>query len=163
MKLNDLLEEKQEKGTYAGLRFSDVDNDVIVELTKKLQLPNPIQKDDIHMTLLYSRKHLSDYTPAGEIDEKAYPEKLHIFETFDKKRALVLMLNCPYAIKRHEFLMKEHSATYNYPKYLPHITLSYDIGDMDLEKIKEQFNIIPIEFHINNEYSEELKLEWKPG
>ena len=164
MKLSTLLEKgNTTKGTYAGLRFSDTDNDNIEKIARDLGLPNPIQRDDIHMTLLYSRKYLPNYKPAGEIDEWAYPKEFHVFDTFDKKRALVLMVDCPYAIKRHNYLMKEHKATYDYPEYLTHITLSYDIGDMNLDKIKEKFDTLPKEFHINSEYYEELKLEWKPG
>jgi 2'-5' RNA ligase len=158
MKLTDLIEKKQEKGTYAGLRFGDGDNDKIAELVNNLNLPNPIEKGDIHMTLLYSRKHLPNYVAAGEIDEWAYPKNFHVFDTFDKKRALVMMLDCPFAQKRHKELMDKHQATYDYPEYLPHITLSYDIGDMEVPKWEN----IPKEFHINNEYQEELKLEWKP-
>lgn len=158
MKLSEIFEAKNQKGTYAGLRFSDDDNDVIVELANKLELPNPITKGDIHMTLLYSRKYLPDYVAVGEIDEWAYPKEFHVFDTYDKKRALVIMVDCPYAQKRHKELMEKHQATYDYPEYLTHITLSYDIGDMEIPKWKD----IPKEFHLNQEYQEDLKLEWKP-
>jgi len=158
MRLKDITETKEEKGTYAGLRFNDDDNDAIIELTKKLNIPNPINREDIHLTLLYSRKFLPDYKPAEKIDEWAYPTKFHVFDTFDKKRALVIKIDSPYAQKRHKELMKKHGATYDYPEYLPHITLSYDLGDMEIPK----WEGIPKEFHINYEYSEDLKLEWKP-
>lgn len=157
MKLKDIYE-NTEKGTYAGFRLSDDDNDKIIELVDTLGLPNGIEKSDIHITLLYSRKYLPNYEPAGEIDEWCYPSKFHVFDTFDKKRALVLMLDSDFMIKRHNQLMKEHEATYDYPEYLPHLTLSYDIGDMEVPEWKN----IPKEFHINEEYVEELKLEWKP-
>ncbi len=57
------------KGTYAGVRLSDDDADYIVSLCKQLELPNPIKRDQIHLTLLYSRKCLHDYTPQGNIKE----------------------------------------------------------------------------------------------
>lgn len=152
--LKQLLEET--KGTYAGLRFSDDANDAIITLVNKLQLPNPITTDDIHMTLLYSRKYLPDYVAAGEIDEKAYPKEFHIFDTFDKKKALVIMVDCPYAQKRHKELMEEHQATYDFPEYLTHITLSYDIGGMPIPEWKD----VPKELHLNTEYKEDLNFNW---
>jgi hypothetical protein len=159
MKVKDLIEDKKNgKGTYAGLKFSNDDCDIIVELANQLKLPNPIEKNDIHMTMIYSRKYLPNYEAAGQIDEWAYPKEFHVFDTFDKKRALVLKLDCPFAIKRHNQIMKEHKATYDYPEYIPHITLSYDIEDMEVPEFKN----LPKEFHIDTEYMEDLELEWKP-
>lgn len=163
MRLTDLVEEKTEKGTYAGLRFGDGDEDKIMSLIKKMGIPNPISREDIHLTLLYSRKYLPNYKAAQDTDMWAYPDDFHIFKGFDDKEILVLLLKSDDAHKRHKFLMKEHGATYDYPEYKPHITLSYDVdGYMSLEEIKEKFtSILPKEFHIASEYMEELKLEWK--
>lgn len=160
MKLSDLIEKKDDVGTYAGLRFSDSSNDAIINLVKLLKLPNPIKKDEIHMTLLYSRKYLPNYKPLGIIPEdvSGIPFEFHVFDTFDKKRALVLKLDCTWAINRHNELMNTHKASYDYPEYIPHLTLSYDIGDLEIPEFKN----IPMELQIVREYSEDLNLEWKP-
>ena len=152
------FKEHVKKGTYAGVRLSDDDSDFIIDWVKELKLPNPTPKKDLHLTLLYSKKYLPDYKPAGKIDEWAYPLKFHVFETFDNKRALVLKVKSPFLLKRHKELMKEHDATYDYPEYIPHITLSYDIGDMEVPK----FDCKRRELHLGEEYAEELKLDWKP-
>ena len=156
MRLQDLKETKNQKGTYAGLKFDNESNKTLIKLVNELGIPNPIDINEIHMTLLYSRKYLPNYKPAGNIDEWAYPTKFNVFETFDKKRALVLMVDSPFAEKRHNMLMKEHNATYDYPSYLPHVTLSYDIGELNIPEWKN----IPEKLHINVEYYEELNLEW---
>ena len=163
MRLTDLMEKEEQKGTYAGVKFNEESQDLIVNLAKEIGVPNPITKGDIHLTLLYSRKFLPDYKAAGDIDIKVTPKDFHIFVGFDKKEILVMKIDAPDLIKRHKELMKEHGATYDFPEYIPHITLSYDIdGFMGLQEIKDKFTkILPKELHITNEYSEDLELEWK--
>ncbi len=56
--------------------------------------------------------------------------------------------------------MKLHDATYDFPEYIPHITLSYDLGDMPLPKLPDDMRK---EFHLSLEYVEDLKMEWKPS
>ena len=152
--------EQETKGTYAGVRLAEEDSDYIISLCNSLMLPDPISKDEIHITLLYSRKFLPNYVPAGKINAICSPTEFHVFPTFDKKRALVLKVNSPWLKIRHDYLMKAHQATYDYPEYLPHITLSYDIGDMPQPAFPSD---IKKEFRLVEEYAEELKLEWKPS
>jgi hypothetical protein len=152
------LQEETQKGTYAAVKFSQDDEDKIVEVLNKLSIQNPINKNDIHCTLLYSRKFLPNYEPIESPDEWAYPKELIVWDTFDKKRALVLKLDCEYLVKRHRKLMDEHKATWDFPEYHPHITLSYDIGDNEIPNLKD-FNFK--EFHIIGEYKEDLQLDWK--
>lgn len=174
MRLSKILEkneEETEKGTYAGLRFSQDDEDKIIDIVTEMGVPNPIPKEDIHLTLLYSRKFLPNYKPAEMTDMWAYPDGYHIFEGKDGKNILVLMLKSEDAERRHLKLMADHGATFDYPEYRPHITLSYDMEDFGrmrnkksvLANIKEKYDtLLPKEFHLNAEYMENLKLEWKP-
>ena len=62
--------------------------------------------------------------------------------------------------ERHEFLMKEHKATYDFPEYIPHITLSYDIGDFDINTLDIE-DLDDIDFQVIEEYKEDLNLDWK--
>lgn len=151
MKFKEMLE-KQNKGTYAGVRFSEDSVNKIMKIVKGL--PNPISKNDVHTTLLYSRKYLPNYEPLGDIKEIAKVNGFKIFHTQDDKRALVLTLDCTFLINRHNELMNEHKATYDFPEYIPHITLSYDIEDRQIEDInfKETLDII-------SEYKEDLNLD----
>lgn len=149
----------ESKGTYAAVTFSQDDEDNIINSLKKLGIPNPVEKNDIHCTLLYSRKFLPNYVPIESLDEWAYPKELIVWKTFDKKKILVLLLNCPYLEKRHKELMKEHQATYDFPEYKPHITLSYDIEDFEVPNLND-FNFNK-EFHIIKECTEDLNLDWK--
>lgn len=71
---------------------------------------------------------------------------------------LVLLIECEELHNRHEFLMKEHDASYDYPTYKPHITLSYDAGEVDLDKLTDLTSLKDLE--ITTEYGEDLKQNW---
>jgi len=170
LRLEDLIETESTKGTYAGVRLSQDDEDTIIELVKKMEIPNPIERDAIHLTLLYSRKFLPDYEALGKVDMWAYPKGFHIFEGGNGKDILVLLVDSPDLEKRHKLLMKEHRATYDFPDFRPHITLSYDLEDFMrlrnkksvLDNIKNEFDtILPKELHISMEYKEDLNLDWE--
>lgn len=163
MKVTEIIEKKQEKGTYAAVKLSNKTNKAIVKYIKDNDIPNAIKPEKLHTTLLYSRKHLPDYEPAGEYEEAMHGKPIG-FEKWpsqpddDGKVAMCLVLKytCPELVDRHKFLMKEHGATYDYDEYNPHVTFSYDVGGMqckDLPKFEEDIEII-------EEYAEELNLDW---
>lgn len=78
-----------------------------------------------------------------------------MFETQSGTNALVLAFNSDYMRFRHDVGMAL-GATWDYPEYVPHITLSYDVGarkfNTDLE--------FDLEIVRSHEYVEDLDLEW---
>ncbi len=163
MKLVDITEKKQNKGTYAGVKFSDKTKKSIEGYIKDNDIPNPLSTDKMHSTLLYSRKFCPKYTPLGEMEE-ALIGNADAFESWEsqpdddgnKSNCLVLKYNCDALKDRHESLMDEHGATFDYDDFTPHITFSYDAGDLDpkkLPKFEEEIEIV-------EEYGEDLDLDW---
>lgn len=151
-------------GTYAGVRFCDETKKQLEEYCTQWNIPNCTPADKYHTTLLYSRKPCPNYKPLGDIAPPyvGSPKELVVWNTQPKEpggptaRCLVLKFDCEHLINRHQSLMQEHQATYDYPEYLPHVTLSYDIGDMD------HSNLPVPEFPLNvvHEYHEPLNLDW---
>lgn len=157
MKLIELTEEKVKRGTFAGIRLHEKTEEAILQHTKKHKIINATQKEDIHVTLLYSKKHLPDYKPLGPIDEMAVPNRFEIFKSTPddgtkSKNCLVLLLDSGYLHKRYSKLMKEHKATSDFDTYNPHVTFSYDIGDMDVDSIPKFTEAV----HLIREYKETL-------
>jgi len=163
MKLIDITEKKETKGTYAGVRFSDKTKDAVKKYMKDNKIPNPLRTEKMHSTLLYSRKYCPDYEPAGEMEETLIG-KSDSFESWESQpdddgntsNCLVLKYTCDGLKDRHESLMKEHGATFDFDDYTPHITFSYDVGDLDpkkLPKFEEDIEIV-------EEYGEDLDLDW---
>jgi len=107
--------------------------------------------------------YLPEYKPAGKLD-KPMIGKGKGFEVWDSQpdddghvaKCLVMCYDCPELVKRHEELMEEHGATYDFDDYKPHITFSYDVADMnpkDLPKFDGKIEIV-------EEYGEDLNLDW---
>lgn len=162
MKVTAIIEKKDNKGTYAGVRFDDDTNDSIKKYIEDNDIPNGISPKDFHTTLLYSRKFLPDYEPEGVYSQPMIGKPVG-FEKWSTQpddngkvsACLVLRYDCDQLTSRHEALMQEHEATYDYPEYKPHITLSYDIGSLqvkDLPKFDSELKIV-------KEYSEELDVD----
>lgn len=162
MKIEELLE-KKEKGTYAGAHFSQQTMDDVEKYIKNNKIPNPIDAKKLHITILYSRKFLPDYKPAGEYEKPlgGKPVGFEVWKGTDKDgeknaNCLVQKFDCPELHKRHKELMDEHDATYDYDEYKTHFTLSYDIGDFDISDLPPYDG----EIKIVDEYGEDLDLDW---
>lgn len=161
MKLGELME-AQKPGTYAGVDVDEDTEEAITAFMEANDIPNPIPPKKLHTTLLYSRKHLPEYKAQGKIDPPyiGVPTELEIWKTQDKQaNCLVLKYDCPELVERHKFLMKEHGATFDYEQYTPHLTLSYNIGELTLDDIGDPKEHIE-QIVISKEYSENLDLNW---
>ena len=79
---------------------------------------------------------------------------LEIWDT-PKGSALILCLDSEYLKQRHGLSMIL-GATYDFPDYKPHITLSYNLGAQYIE-VPQDINIV---IDVNSEVVEDLDLEW---
>lgn len=153
-------EKKSEKGTYIGWRYN---RDTIRDISQWMidnNIPNPIKKEKIHSTIIYSRKEI-DIEPKGKLvaSEYALSNRLGTFDTQDNKRALIWFIDCPAMVNRHNYIMKTTDATYDYVDYIPHITLSYEIpAEYDVDKLTTKG--LPLALQIVSEYKEDLNLDW---
>lgn len=163
--LNEIVRDKP--GTYAGLRFSNKSINKFNKLIDRFDIPNKVGDDIFHSTLLFSRKHLPKFKALGKLKNKmiGIPNTCEIWNTSgDKpKQALVLKFGCKEQIHRHKELMDLHKGTYDFPNYIPHVTLSYNVGeDFDLDELNKYIkdNRDKLELEIDSEYQEELDLNW---
>ena len=167
MKLEEIsLMEEAKKGTYAAVSLS---THAVVELMKYIKdndIPKWVKPSNLHTTLLYSRKHLQDFKPRGKLKDPIIgtPTELVVWETsaddgVPPTNCLIMKFDSPALVKRHQDLMKEHGGTFDYDEYEPHVTLSYDIGDLDIKKLPDVKKAIPtVVFDV--EYGEDLMLGW---
>ena len=107
----------------------------IFEIAKQAGVQNLHQRDKYHCTLIYSREPCKEPKPRKTLLIPVQAEKWDIFKSRDGKNCLVLKLNSAAMQQRHKQLMKELEASYDFPTYLPHITVSYDAGDIDTSKL----------------------------
>ena len=162
MKIQEIVE-GETTGSYAGVRFGDLTKDAICDYIKENNIPNAVPQDKLHTTLLYSKKYLPNYKPAGMYKKLIVGEPTE-FEVWPSQpdddgnisKCLVLRYRCPELVDRHKYLMKQHNAQYDFDEYKPHITFSYDVGDLKPEDLPAFTTPILIV----SEYGEDLNTNW---
>lgn len=117
--------------------------------------------DDMHVTVLYSRQPV-DPIKMGEawgteqngdlIVKAGGPRALERFN----EGAVVLQFASWSLVSRHNDMVRE-GASHDWPEYLPHITITYSGGDIDLSKITPFTG----ELHFGPEIFEPLDENWK--
>lgn len=147
-------------GTYAAVTFDHTTRKSIYRYCSLADIPNTVRPDKLHATLLYSDTDLPLFEPNEQYRYPlvAYPVGLSIWDTSDEGRptkCLVVLLDCDRLIERHELLIAEHGARYPHPTYQPHMTLSYDVGDLEMEGLPFFENYVP-HIIITGEYKEDL-------
>ncbi len=163
----DLLLEESTKGSYAAVTFSDATVKRLVKFCADNNIPKALKPHKYHTTLLYSKKHLPDYEAQGKLKKPwiGTPARFDVWDTQPKKdggettRCLVLVYKCKALEDRHNELMDEHGATYDFDQYHSHITLSYDIGSLKIKGLTDKIGDIG-DIEIVNEYGEDLNLDW---
>lgn len=148
-------------GTYAAVKFDHATRKSIHRYCAMANIPNMIRPDKLHTTLLYSDRDLPLFEPNDKYVYPlvAYPAGMDIWDTTNDQgqveHCLVVLLDCPHLIERHKLLMREHDAVYPFPNYQPHMTLSYNVGDLDPETLPFFESYVP-HVIIVGEYSESL-------
>ena len=169
MKLLDVMEKKKDEpeekpGTYAGVHFDDDTVKRIKAFSIDNEIPDRLESRKIHSTLLYSKKQLPNFKALGDLDEPLVgkPSGFDVWESQpdddgNKSNCLILQFDCPELVSRHNDLMTQHDAEYDFDEFKPHVTLSYNIGDFDVSKLNAE-DIGDI--NIATEYQEELNIGW---
>lgn len=172
MKLKDLINERtivekvdtddHSNGTYVGVKFSIDSRKKLKELCDNIAIPEPCDENDFHCTVMYSTKPLPKLVEDEDGDKEFDPpivaqmKKFHIFDTQDGNKSLVILLECEYLTTRHEEISEKYDAEYPHDEYRPHVTLSYNVGDIDLDDIDYELG----ELEIVDEYVAPIDLDW---
>jgi len=116
-------------GTFVGLSLSPDIAKELEDLCLRAGVPKCVGSEGFHVTLIYSRQALDGYTPTGMLEEEIVAKPLRYVTLSTRPRQLLLELQCEELVQRHEVTMAAHpEANYHHGDYVPHITLSYDIG-----------------------------------
>jgi len=144
------IKEQHKVGTYVATKFSPKSCTALVELQNKLKIQStPLT--EFHVTIMYSRKPFN-YPEHQELYSEVQTKGFYIFE--GEHRALVLLLDSKYLEKLHKDIMQQYNATYDFDKYIPHVTLCYDYKG-EVPKFTPNLNL-----ELTSIYTEELDLTW---
>lgn len=150
-----VTESKKEKGTFVGMRFSEDSVKKIMKFIKDNKVPNPIDKDDLHVTVVYSLNIMDGYEPKGELDPpiEVEPKKISLFG--EDKDALVVELKSSKLRKRNREIVDTYKPKQTYTDYKPHFTLSYDCKDFNLNVDLSELGVL----ELVKEYEEEAIID----
>lgn len=167
MKVSDLYEDAKKPGTYMAAHFDKQTVESIEQYIKDNNIPNSTSISKLHLTILSSEKHLPDCVNGSHLIDPsiiAKPDHLDVFTSPGNdgepdNNCLVLKVHSSELTKLHNDLIKEHNTTHKYGDFKPHITLSYNIGNMDITKLPDVSTSIP-EIVINKTLCEPFKNNW---
>lgn len=141
------------KGTYVARKIKNAES---LYNHYKNQGVDVVPMEELHCTIAYSKKEFKPELNSNEIeimyDEDIYP----YLEPLGDDGCIVMKFKSKEMTERWQDCI-DRGATYDYEKYIPHITIAINEKDLDLKSIrKPDFNII-----LSDEYTEELDLNWK--
>jgi hypothetical protein len=139
-------------GTYAALIPSQSSLTLLSNLQKTLGIPNPVSKDQLHMTLIYSRLPVPGIARLAANLEPIFGtivELAHL-PTQTGATCLVAKVSSDSAQNLHNICRVNFGATHDYASYLAHITLSYNCDvlptlDQPIDITFDQLSVKPIE------------------
>ena len=151
--------DERRKGVFIEASYTPEDCKKLHDWAKNtLHLKDPLAPHLYHTTLLYSRaqvdaeKLITNKNPGWIVAPKSY-ELLG-----DDHEVLVLIIDAPEMIKLHQQLLKA-GGTHDYDKFIPHITLSYNIKDDGLDVGSMQ--VPSMHLRVSGIKAEPLDLNWK--
>lgn len=154
------ITEAPEDGTFAGTRFDDMSVQELTRFAAENNIPNQVPPEDLHSTLLFSHMPLPDYKPRGMYKAAltAIPKDVKLWGD-DEEKALVIILDSPGLVRRHKYLMDKHpEATWDHNEFIPHVTLSYDVGNFDISTLDVR-KIGVLQFV--EEYKDDIEPDWE--
>jgi phage-related protein (TIGR01555 family) len=155
---------------HAGLRDADprtlyvrrdvLNADEIIVWAKAQGFTTTLPADDMHVTVAFSKQPV-DWMKAGEVwgdgELTVQPGGARLLERFGPdKDCVVLLFNSDALRWRHDHF-KEIGASWDWPEYQPHITISYKVPvDLDLDSIEPYRG----EIKLGPEIFEQVKENW---
>ena len=147
-----MLNEAPDEGTFVAWTVDDETDECLNEWLDDNGFPR--LDIDFHSTIAYSRRKVLPDIAKGDIE----PIEVEDFE-FDflgeEHNVLVLRFDCEEMKERHEFLKSEHGATHDFPTYKSHVTLCYDVNEIDDFDI-DSYDLPDCNLVFDHEYQEPI-------
>lgn len=127
-----LYEINDKSGIFAGVHFSSTTIDAIIKYQKDNNIPNPLDSKEFHSTVVYNKSPIINFRCLDELSPSWKGKfKEMILLPSDANKALCIEYECAKLTARWQQVL-DMGAAWDYPSFIPHITISYDIGDTDI-------------------------------
>lgn len=148
------LRTRLSRGTYVAVTYNQETVRALKETAFRLGLPNKADPSKYHTTIVYSDTAVPDYEVDSRLIGKVLndgPLKIEIWKGHSGPYACVAVFQSMILQTRFDYSI-DLGADQRYPKFKPHITLSYDVPqDFEL-KITE----IDIALICEREYKDDI-------
>ena len=140
---------KHPGGTYVCANLSRQSKDALGKWVEENNIPSPADPKQYHTTITYSRKGIPTVTDHKfDLPIKGKIIKWKIFPAQDNKKCLVAVVDSPDLEHYHTEIQTQYGAQYDYPDYIPHITVSYDYPSNSVPKILPALDITYVKIKI---------------
>jgi adenylate kinase family enzyme len=116
-----------------------LNGDALVAWAKAQGFATTLQPDDMHVTLAYSKQPV-DWMACGEsfhqgdkLEVKGGPR---VLERFGPDGEVVVLLFASWDLKWRQAELIDAGCSSDWPDYQPHVSISWNAGDIDLDKIE---------------------------
>ena len=123
-----------QNGVYISLNLTEQSKKEIRKWQEKyLKYGGNKFNEELHVTLIYSKEK---YEKEIESDIYTIPTTVIGYDKFgDNKECLVAKLKSEELLIKHKTLMDKYGFIYDYDEYQPHVTLSYNAEDIDINAL----------------------------
>ena len=149
-------------GTYVEFTVTEQTHNKLNHWLDSLGLPQA--KHPFHVTTVFSKVPILYITAHSNDSIMVYPENMALLflqGNNDLGLCLCLMLNDPAFYFSHERAMNL-GATWDYPTFIPHLTLTYNTQIADLIAKPIKIPNFPMQFLAQPEAIMELDADWRP-
>ena len=138
MKLQSIIEalEKLEKKETLYINRPLINYEEFVDWAKSQGFNTTLDPNELHVTLIFSKTPVdwSKLTPQDD-ELVSTNEEGRAVEKLGDKGAIVLRFEDDRLIDRNQEIL-DAGAKSDFPSYLSHITITYDPGNVDIEKVE---------------------------
>ena len=150
-------------GIFIAYSLDGRSTEAIQNFCEDYEIPNCLEQEDFHVTLISSEIYDEDFVPDGILNTPltVYNFKLEEWQSEDNKKILVARFESEDLQAIHNDILREYEVESKYDEFLPHFTISYDLEGWSLkEKHQLEFNeYVPI-VDLTEQYCEPLDDEW---
>jgi hypothetical protein len=148
--------EKHKDGSYASLHLDAASTKALDAFVKSYKFKNPVPAEKQHCTVMYSTKPLLKQGSASEaVSIPATVKGFKILGGDGTSNTLVVTLECEGATAYWK-KFRSMGASWDYPSYIPHISVAYEVGDMKAPKLDKELKL-----HFNRIEVTPLATDWK--
>ncbi len=150
--ISSILKEEEEKSLYVCRKLKNADE--LIEWAKGQGFKKTLPADDMHVTIVYSKKKMDWFSVPDGFD--SYQNEYDDDRSVEPLGEAVVLKFTSTDLSARWKEFRDAGASWDYPSYMPHISITYDPGDVDLDNIEPYTGLL----EFGPEEFTEVKSDW---